>query len=551
MQALFTEVSKPLIDHHHPLLEERASMGTNNEKLRTYAFLLTCLIIVAGMRVLTYGEALERDIAIHATIGNELLHGRLLYIDLWDNKPPLSYLIHAFMIYLFGFGDFYIYIINVACNYITLLGIYFFTRLLDVGRFSACMVCIFYLLVSFDMNIEANQPNTEVLANSLLVWGVALWMVALEKNGKFRYALLSSLLLGLTTLLKQHYVLILLFIAGGSILKVLLTRKEDLRLNIVYSITLVAITTSIWTLVLIITAAQGSISIFIDTIFGYVSGYGFSDKHFLRHLLPIYAIGILPYLIFTLAVFLIRGWLKESRTFILFFWLIGTYISVLAPGRFYPHYYQLLIPPTLVGSALFLNYLQGGQSPVRRVLLASCITSALLFSLLRTIDFVSHKSHEWSELKYPGAGFAETKTVGLSLGNHLAPGELVFYLGPNASLFLYGQLRSANSDFYVDHLTQPSILREVLLNREIDNFNEKSFHVAIFDRSPLLLQTATRNIFVKLFRDYIEVPSCFNESIVLVHRNSHYLPTLSRDLISTSSEKMRASGLDSIKCLAN
>src|SRR6476469_1125587 len=53
------------------------------------------LAVICGMialgRLHTYDEPLDRDVATYAVIGGEMLHGRALYSDLWDNKPPALY----------------------------------------------------------------------------------------------------------------------------------------------------------------------------------------------------------------------------------------------------------------------------------------------------------------------------------------------------------------------------------------------------------------------------------------------------------------------------
>jgi len=39
-------------------------------------------------RLHTYGEPLERDLTTYAVIGHDMLGGKTLYTDLWDDNPP-------------------------------------------------------------------------------------------------------------------------------------------------------------------------------------------------------------------------------------------------------------------------------------------------------------------------------------------------------------------------------------------------------------------------------------------------------------------------------
>jgi len=76
------------------------------------------------MRLHTYEEPVERDIGNHAVIGHEILHGRKLYSDLWDSKPPAIFVTYAVADVLVGYGPGSVYLIGVVAAIITLLGVY-------------------------------------------------------------------------------------------------------------------------------------------------------------------------------------------------------------------------------------------------------------------------------------------------------------------------------------------------------------------------------------------------------------------------------------------
>ena len=59
-------------------------------------------MLLAGMMILvllqlwqTRKEPLERDMPAYAMIGHEVLHGRQLYSDIFDQKPPAIYTTYA------------------------------------------------------------------------------------------------------------------------------------------------------------------------------------------------------------------------------------------------------------------------------------------------------------------------------------------------------------------------------------------------------------------------------------------------------------------------
>jgi len=144
-----------------------------NRKSAQALGLLACALLLIALRLHTVHEAFDRDIGIQGTIGNELLHGRSLYSDLWDHKPPMTFYIHAAFIRICGFNEYYVLGMNVFFNLITLLGICWLARRLTQSAWLALAAGLFFTLLSFDMPMQASQPNSEALVNPFLVWGLA------------------------------------------------------------------------------------------------------------------------------------------------------------------------------------------------------------------------------------------------------------------------------------------------------------------------------------------------------------------------------------------
>ncbi len=79
--------------------------------------LLALLLLAAGIvlqRVHTYAEPPDRDLAVYAVIGHEMIRGRPLYADLYDNKPPLLHATFVMAERLVGYGPGEVFLINVA-----------------------------------------------------------------------------------------------------------------------------------------------------------------------------------------------------------------------------------------------------------------------------------------------------------------------------------------------------------------------------------------------------------------------------------------------------
>jgi hypothetical protein len=68
-----------------------AFMPASPSKKTTTSFqpwwiLLLLTIVIAAMRLHTYNEPIERDLGIYAVFGHEMLQGRPLYTDLFNNS---------------------------------------------------------------------------------------------------------------------------------------------------------------------------------------------------------------------------------------------------------------------------------------------------------------------------------------------------------------------------------------------------------------------------------------------------------------------------------
>src|SRR5207245_2260024 len=149
-------------------------------------------------RVHTYAEPFERDIATYAVIAREMRQGRPLYSDLWDNQPPLLYVIFAAAQAVAGEGPASIFLMGVACAVVTALALFAagaFGTSTRIGLWTAA----FWAIVCADLPLQANQPNIEAFLNA----AVALAFAALVRAGRgFVKPILAGLALAVAVLLK-------------------------------------------------------------------------------------------------------------------------------------------------------------------------------------------------------------------------------------------------------------------------------------------------------------------------------------------------------------
>ena len=89
---------------------------------------LIFLAVIGGAialgRLHTYDEPLDRDVATYVVIGGEMLHGRALYTDLWDNKPPALYAAFAAAQLVARDPTAAVFLVGLVCAWTTALALF-------------------------------------------------------------------------------------------------------------------------------------------------------------------------------------------------------------------------------------------------------------------------------------------------------------------------------------------------------------------------------------------------------------------------------------------
>ncbi|MDQ8022325.1 MAG: hypothetical protein REI94_10830 [Moraxellaceae bacterium] len=508
--------------------------------LLTTLALLAGLVLLVCLRLHTADEPLERDITIHAAIGNELLHGRNLYSDLWNHKPPASFFVHAAFIKVFGFGPQYVLAMNLVFNALGLLLVFGLGLSFTRDRLVAVSVALLWALLSFDLNLQANQPNSESLVNPLIVAGILIWYAVSERRLAIGWSLAAGALFFVVTYFKQQYVLVPMAIALALLMHAALFARADIGHQF-RATGLVALVGCVgWLLAFAVFWMQGSLQAFVEAAFLYNEGYGGDwllnlKRSYWMGIFPAYFTSSLYPYIATAVLGLVGALLTRSWKLLLLMlaWSCATWMSVALPGRFFGHYYQLWIPPLLMGTALCLHYLL--RLPrVPAVAATVVVLGGLLgYTGMRTASDLSLPAHEWAVRKYPEDQFAEARAVGEALARVLPAQEKIFYFGRDPGVLLYGGLRPVNGKVYVRWYTDNQYSPPLLAHTEAQ-FAAGGFDVAVVHRSPASF--GATGIASGLQRDFVLVPDCFPHNEVWVRRGSPYLEGLQSSLVPASRE---------------
>jgi len=400
-------------------------------------------VVIGTARVHTFNEPFERDITLYAVVAHEMLAGRDLYSDLWEHKPPAVFLTYAAAELVGGYGPSSIYLLVVAGAVVTMIGLYRVTRELGAGVFGGLCAATYWAVLSGDLHLEANQPNTEVFLNASLVWALAFVAQARERPaGRWRWMWIGALF-AWASLYKQVVLVIPVLLVGAHCF--FPPPQTSRRQALVQAGLIGCVIAAAWGAVMAYFAVVGRFGAFWETVITFNSFYAGNmsgnlilslrpGKLFPESMRPLW-----PFVAFAgmgLVAVIVKA---PARVWMLLLaYVVGAQITVALPGHFFAHYYQLWLPPLILVAAMALDEVWELR---RRFVpwLAPVLAVVLIgFLLSREIPLYRLTAEEWSEQKYRG-GFEATKRMGLALPAMLEPGETFYTWGDETGLYFYSQ----------------------------------------------------------------------------------------------------------------
>ena len=418
----------------------------------TLAALAVLAAAVVAERWHTRAEPLERDIAGYAVIGHEMLGGRVLYADLWERKPPLLYATFAAAERLVGYGPGAVFAVNVAAAVVTLLACFAAggggpggTAGTPVGGWFAAGL---WTLVGGDLHLGANQPNAEVFVNAAVTVAVAV----LVRAGRPRWSvgLAVGVCLTVASLYEQHGVLIAAGLAAGYVAS---GGPAGVRPRVAMMSVAAGVGAVIWGGLAAYFAVVGRLGAAVDVLFDQL----FADVSLLGnlrlglrpdHLWPppmAWAVG--PAVVVVVAAAVTRPRRITGRWWVWLGWAAGVWLTVAAPGWFFPHYYQLWLPPACVAGGWAAAALVGRRAGW----VAVVVVVGFAIAAGHEAPFYRLSPTQWADAK--GAGnFAQQQVLGERLGRLLWPGERFWVDGHDNSLYFYARQSPVSGLLFPDPL---------------------------------------------------------------------------------------------------
>lgn len=439
--------------------------ATVNRKATSFPITAIVLVALASFIVTErswgYRKPIQRDVSIYAVIGHELLSGRPLYSDLLELRPPAVMVTFAVGEAIIGYGRHTIFLLYITATIITLLGIYYAASVGEGGATAGLWAAAFWAVLSGSYGLEAGEPNTEVFMNACLTWAFALWVRAGETSNWLKRSLEIGALFALASLYKHLVIVCPMLLAIAHIAFPPSDQHEGRRRGALIDVVVIgAVGIGVWGGVTGYFAATGRFEIFREIMIGtsldYASSTGLLPverpsaisvllRNFfapLRHKAEFVLNMLNPLAMLAGLGGAIGVFRNRRRWALLLAFAVATWIAIAAPGQFYGHYYQLWLPPLIIGAGWAIG-LSGSVITKRKLGWLPHVIGAAMLSLLILQQLPFYRMNaagDWAPIESPEAMAAEP--LAREINSLLAPGETFYEWGGNPSLFFYTQRRA-------------------------------------------------------------------------------------------------------------
>lgn len=328
-------------------------------------FVLAFLFIFSLLRIPSLIEPdWYGDEGVYQVLGMAVNKGRLLYSQIWDNKPPILYLIYS----IFNGDLFSVRVLSLLFGILSVLCFYFLAkRLLDLRIKIYLSTLIFAVFFGLPL-IEGNIANAEnfMLLPTIIAGILILDALRLKKRKNY---IIAGALISFAFLIKivavfdfAAFLIFMLAVGFGKYLsfsefkknyKNILNPKlllKKLNNEIIFTVSFFVPII----LTLLFFSMRGAIGDFTRATFSQNVGYVGYGNYFL---FPMGMMTLKIIVLFAILAFLlkIRKSLGNSGLF-LYIWLVFSVFNALFSERPYPHYLLVGLPSI----ALFTSFLKKG-----------------------------------------------------------------------------------------------------------------------------------------------------------------------------------------------
>lgn len=300
------------------------------------AFLFVLLRIPSLIEPHWYG-----DEGIYQVVGREIASGKILYKDIWDNKPPLLYIIYA----VFDGNLFSVKLASLLAGLLSLFAFYALTGKIFVRNFSRYIATLLYGFLFATPLLEGNIANAEnFMLLPIILAGY--FVLNFSESKKNKYLIFAGVLLSIAFITKvvavfdfAAFVVFLNFVFWDKFTE----EKKEARVNFIFSKLLFLISfLSLFLVVCLYFFFNGAFSDFLSAVLSQNLSYVNSQNMF------IFPMGILLLksilLLFVLLFLIVKRKKISKNDLFIYLWIAFSVYSAFFSQRPYIHYLLVMLP---------------------------------------------------------------------------------------------------------------------------------------------------------------------------------------------------------------
>jgi hypothetical protein len=392
-----------------------------------------------------YDWPVNRDITTYAVMARELVEGQLLYVDVWDIKPPAIFVAYMIAQWLVSSKPLQILLLDLLPSIIVLVSLIKASEEAGFGRAAGAWAGLFWIALSGHLWLQMHEPNTEIFINACLM--LAFWqLLALRRRPSAWTALSIGVLFGIATLFKTVAIVIAIMIG----LAYLALSPKQHKLASTSQLAIMALGGGgILAATFGYFAVTGRLWIFWEVLVDAGATYagdiwrnileGFTLSPFVGSLGSFgLIIGLVPWLGLALVAWLDRE--HRAAWLLLGAYSLAAFVAVSLPGNFYAHYFQLLVPPFCLGMG-WLAVFFGKQSYANASVATTIIFGICLLGIIaRQLPVYLMSAEAVLRGTYQEV-YLETQRLGQRLAHALRSEEQLYQWGEESGLYWYSGKR--------------------------------------------------------------------------------------------------------------
>jgi 4-amino-4-deoxy-L-arabinose transferase-like glycosyltransferase len=322
------------------------------------------------------------DENIYLSVGYGLTNGQLLYEDIWDNKPPLIYLVYALSYLLGGSQIIITRVIGMLLAWWSIIGVYkFITKVFNfsqnIGYLAAATMA--FLLTHW---WETYIFNGEVLYEPFILWGsYVLFGPILQKRQRLKLILTGGLF-AIAAFTKIHAIIIItVLVLAWFVVQLVTTHCKSWKKNLIDSLCIIGIMLVPYLILFAVYTILGKFDILMYSLYGFGKNYvsydssvlfGYELKRFSGNEYRSILLG--SSLVWS--IYLYSKSLIKTQTFVSIAWFLTAAYTVFLSQRVYPHYLISAYIPFVLVVSIFAYNIKSIKIPFTQK-----ITTALSFVL--------------------------------------------------------------------------------------------------------------------------------------------------------------------------